>query len=275
MADSRDFLPLLNHDMSLKIFSYLGSADVVRASAVSHSWRAFVIANGVSKSLCLRRYPETSCAIKAIEEENIIEPLEVETNGNVEMEKLKKNHRVYAFLARGGESYWSSERESNPDLPETLTYKLVPKLCFITKIRVQLFQASAKAVRFRMGHFRTPERETDLVGDYEAHPRSIEDHEVWTYTSQKFPMLQETCLQMFSLPKPVFAIGGLLQIELLDRVPGPLHVRVSQVEVVGRQLTGDFIVEPIGCSGEYALKHIPGTECTRYYQCGDCGRCCQ
>lgn len=109
MADSRDFLPLLNHDMSLKIFSYLGSADVVRASAVSHSWRAFVIANGVSKSLCLRRYPETSCAIKAIEEENIIEPLEVETNGNVEMEKLKKNHRVYAFLARGLDYYATND----------------------------------------------------------------------------------------------------------------------------------------------------------------------
>ncbi|KAI3876186.1 hypothetical protein MKW98_029138 [Papaver atlanticum] len=173
-------------------------------------------------------------------------------------------------------SYWSSARESNPDLPETLTYKLVPELRFITKIRVQLFQASAKAVRFRMGHFRKPEGETDLVGDYEAHPRSIEDHVVWTYTSEKFPMLQETCLQMFKLPKPVFAIGGLLQIELLDRVPGVLHLRVSQVEVVGRPLTGDFIVEPIGLSGEYALKHNPYADTwTKYYQCGDCGRCCQ
>ncbi|KAI3836219.1 hypothetical protein MKW92_037055 [Papaver armeniacum] len=80
-----DFLPLLNRDLSLKIFSCLDEpADVVRASAVSHSWRAFVIANGVSKSLCLRCCPETSCAIEAIEGDNIIEPSKVETNGDVE-----------------------------------------------------------------------------------------------------------------------------------------------------------------------------------------------
>ncbi|KAI3960560.1 hypothetical protein MKW92_042244 [Papaver armeniacum] len=105
MEASMDFLQLLNRDLSLKIFSYLYEpADVVRASSVSHFWRKFVIANGVSKSLCLRCCPETSCAIKAIEHDNIIEPLKVQrlqTNGSVEMEKLKKNHRVYAFLARG------------------------------------------------------------------------------------------------------------------------------------------------------------------------------
>ncbi|KAI3960566.1 hypothetical protein MKW92_042250 [Papaver armeniacum] len=251
MEGSRDFLPLLNHDLSLKIFSYLDEpADVVRASSVSHSWRTFVIANGVSKSLCLRWCPETPCAIKAIEEDNIIEPLKVETNGNVGMEKLKKNHRVYAFLARGvdyyvtndciseaicasttdnfleenirntlvlnrGASYWSSARESNPDLPEMLTYKLVPELRFITKIRVQLNQASVKAVRFRMGHFRTPERETDLVGDYEARPRSIEDHVVWTYTSEKFPVLQ-VCLVIHEMHQPLSFIhyGNGMRVNL-------------------------------------------------------------
>ncbi|XP_026378558.1 F-box protein At4g00755-like [Papaver somniferum] len=255
LTEMDDFLPLLNRDLSLKIFSCLDEpADVVRASAVSHSLRAFEsLLKVVSRNIMRYR---SHCR------DNIIEPLKVETNGDVEMEKLKKNHRVYAFLARGLDcfvtndciseaicvsstdnfleenigntlvldvvgSYWSSARESNPDLPETLTYKLVPELRFITKIRVQLFQASAKAVRFRMGHFRKPEGETDLVGDYEAHPRSIEDHVVWTYTSEKFPMLQETSLQMFRLPKPVFSIGGLLQIELLDRVPGVLHLRVS------------------------------------------------
>ncbi|KAI3985422.1 hypothetical protein MKX01_033736 [Papaver californicum] len=216
--EARDFLPLLSHDLSLKIFSYLDEpADVVRASSVSHSWRAFVIANGVSKSLCSRWCPETPCAIKAIEEDNII---------------LKKNHRFYAFLARRLDYYVTSDciseavcasstdnfleenicnTLSNPDLPETLTYKLVPELRFITKIRIQLFQASAKAVRFQMGHFRKPERETDLV-----------------------------------------------------------------VEVVGRPLTGDFILEPIRRSGKYALKYNPATATfSKYYQCGDCEPCCQ
>ncbi|XP_026379438.1 F-box protein At4g00755-like [Papaver somniferum] len=209
MEASQDFLQLLNRDLSLKIFSYLYEpADVFLASSVSHSWRKFVIANGVSKSLSLRCCPETSCAIKAIEDDDIIEPLEVETNGSVEMEKLKKNHRVYAFLARrlhyyvtrdciseaicasstnnylkenihntlvlnGGTSYWSSRGEISPDVPETLTYKLVPELRFITKIRIHLIQALVQAVRFRMCHFREPEREADLAGDYEPYPTSF------------------------------------------------------------------------------------------------------
>lgn len=48
---------------------------------------------------------------------------------------------------------------------------------------------SAKAVRFRMGHVKEPQRERYLTSDYGA-GKSIEDHVVWTYTSKKFPMRQ-------------------------------------------------------------------------------------
>ncbi|MCL7044593.1 hypothetical protein MKW94_002000, partial [Papaver nudicaule] len=265
------------------------------------------IASGFSRSLCLKLFPDTSCAIKAIEENNIIEPLDVVTTSSVEVEKLKKNHRVYALLARGlapslttdcifeaisasstdryleenihnimelrdrvngRPYYWSSMGEGNPEVPETLTFKLVSKLCLITEINIQPFQDlfdydhpiySARAVRFRMGHVREPQRRTNLVRDYRAGRRSIENDVVWTHTSENFTMVQESCLQNFKLPEPVLAIGGLLQIELLGRVQlasdDLFYLCVSCVQVVGRPLTDDFLAVLIDNSGKCILKY--------------------
>ncbi|KAI3985424.1 hypothetical protein MKX01_033738 [Papaver californicum] len=308
MEGSIDFLQLLNSDLSSIIISNLDDpADVVRVASVSRTWRQFVIASGFSKSLCLRLFPETSSAIKAIEENNVIESLGFDATGSVEVERLKKHHRVYAFLARGlalslttdciaeaisasstdhyrvenihntvepresvngRASYWSSMGESNPEVPETLTFKLVSKLCFITEINIRPFQDhsdydfpiySARAVRFRMGHAREPQRERFLLGDYKAGRRSIEKHVVWTYTSEKFSMVQENRLQKFKLPEPVLAIGGLLQIELLGRVQlasdALFYLCVSHVQVVGRPLTNEFAADLINKSGKCVLKY--------------------
>ncbi|KAI3960561.1 hypothetical protein MKW92_042245 [Papaver armeniacum] len=310
-GSSIDFLQFLDSDLSSKILSNLDDpADVVRVASVSHSWRHFVIASEFSKILCLRLFPETSSVIAAIEENNIIEPSEVETTGSVEVEKLKKNHQIYALLARGlapsltkdcifeaisasstdhypeemihltleptdrvygRPSYWSSLGESNPEVPETLTYKLVSKLCFITEINIQPFQVfyddfpicSAKAFRFRVGHVRDFQRERYLIGDYRAGRRSIEDQVVWTYTSEKFPMVQENCLQNFKLPEPVLAVGGLLQIELLGRVALAVddlfYFCITHVQVVGRPLRDDFVAELIDQSRKCVLKYNPET----------------
>ncbi|KAI3830732.1 hypothetical protein MKX03_017313 [Papaver bracteatum] len=315
MEGSIDFVQLLDSDLSSKILSNLDDpVDVVRVASVSRSWRHFVVANGFSKSLCLRLFPETSSGIESIEENNIIvEHLEVETAGSLELEKLKKSHRVYAFLARGlapsltkdcvleaisasstddylmenihntleprdrvngRASYWSSMGESNPEVPETLTYKLVSKLCFITEINIHPFQVfldeymdfpicSAKAVRFRLGHVRESQGEKYLGGDYKSGRRSIEDHVVWTYTSEKFPMVQENRLQNFKLPEPVLAIGGLLQIELLGRVAFAFNYLfyfcVTHVQVVGRPLEDDFVAE-LDQSRKCVLKYNPEPE---------------
>ncbi|KAI3878804.1 hypothetical protein MKW92_042253 [Papaver armeniacum] len=308
MEGSIDFVQLLNSDLSTIIMLKLDDpADFVRVASVSRTWHQFVIASGFSKSLCLRLFPEISNAVKAIVENNIIEPFEVETTSSVEVEKLKKNHRVYALLARslapsltagcifeaisasstdhyreenihntleprervkGRLSYWSSMGEFNPEVHETLTYKLVSKLCCITEINIRPFQDhfdhdfpiySARAVRFRMGHVREPQQGRNLLGDYKAGRRSIEDHVVWTYTSEKFPMVQENCLQKFKLPEPVLAIGGLLQIELLGRVQLAsdylYYLCVSHVQIVGRPLTNDFAAELIDNSGKCVLKY--------------------
>ncbi|XP_027152522.1 F-box protein At4g00755-like [Coffea eugenioides] len=140
-----------------------------------------------------------STVTRAIEISNIVEPVESRTNEPIEWACLKRDHKVYAFLAQGiasfprkeclsealgasstdnypdesiqntpepsdriGQrpSYWSSKGEIDSAVPETLTYKLMAKLCVITEIHIQPFQVyfqfgspiyPAKAVRFLMG----------------------------------------------------------------------------------------------------------------------------
>lgn len=181
MEACRDFIQLLGPDMAIKILMCLEDpTDLVRACSVSSSWRQFVIENRLSKQLCLQRFPEISSASHAIEEKNTIEPVDVDAENSLEWEFMKRDHRVYAFLARGltsfmrkdcisqaicasstdnypdesientldsrdrvdrRASYWSSKGDSDPTVPETLIYKLIAKFCVITEIHVQPFQA--------------------------------------------------------------------------------------------------------------------------------------
>lgn len=137
-----------------------------------------VIANGLFKQLCLKMFPE----ISNIEVKSEIEPVVVGPNICTEWEHLKRDNRVYAFLAGGlsvtgkeciadaicasstdnypeesilntleandvvehRASYWSSKGESDPTVPETLVYKLLAKLCVITEIHVQPFQGESR-----------------------------------------------------------------------------------------------------------------------------------
>lgn len=146
----------------------------------TYSYSIFaVIANGISKHLCLRLIPEVSGLFHFIEKHNMIEPLKVESNPYAEWEISRRNHRVYAFLAQGlsptteksclseaisasstdnypeervqntleptdrvvdRASYWSSKGQSDPGVPETLIYRLISKLCVVTEIHVHPFQ---------------------------------------------------------------------------------------------------------------------------------------
>ncbi|CAK9136809.1 unnamed protein product [Ilex paraguariensis] len=181
MEGCGDFIKWLGPDVSIKILMCLEDpSDVVRVCAVSSSWRQFVIANGLSKQLCLRMFPETSSVGHVIGVNNMIEPIDVRPDNSLEWEFLERDHRVYAFLARGltsfvrkdcaseairasstdnypkesiqntlepsdrveqRPSYWSSKGESEPTVPEMLLYKLTSNLCVITEIHVKPFQA--------------------------------------------------------------------------------------------------------------------------------------
>ncbi|XP_065638984.1 F-box protein At4g00755 isoform X3 [Quercus suber] len=237
-------------------------SDLARVSSVSRSWRDFVIANGLFKQLCMRMFPQLSKVAHVMELNNCgaKEPAEVGSSHSMECESLARDHRVYATLARvctslfvrdciseaisasstdnypaetidntllpadiiSWRAYWSSKGQSNPAVPETLTYKLVSEFCVITEIYIRPFKAyfqrgspiySAKSVRFRMGHPKSPnDLGSHLLCD--SLP-SADETFIWTYTSPEFPMAQESCLQQFRLPEPVLCIGGILQIELL------------------------------------------------------------
>ncbi|KDP28688.1 hypothetical protein JCGZ_14459 [Jatropha curcas] len=300
-----DFFSCLDHDTLWKILMCLEDpSDLVRVGSVSRTWRRFVIANGLCKQLCLRMFPCFHRVDRVIEPNCGMEnPSEVGCSKSVEWETLKREHRVYAFLAQGftsfalrecvsdaisasstdnypeesihntlqpGDrvarrpSYWSSKGQSDPAVPETLTYKLVADLCVITEISVQPFQAffqwgspiySAKSVRFRMGHPKAPV--DDPMG--EACDSCADDSFIWTYTSPEFAMAQENRLQKFKLPEPVLCIGGILQIELLGRIQrqemdGLFYICISHVQVMGRPLSPAFGVEILEPSGKFVLK---------------------
>ncbi|GKV13053.1 hypothetical protein SLEP1_g24127 [Rubroshorea leprosula] len=181
MGTELDFLSYLGYDMSVKIFTRLDDpSDIARVSCVSHSWRDFVIANGLAKHLCLRMFPQLSGVDHVVEPASMAESLVAVGSSNMEWETLKKEHRAYAFLARGfmsfpeeekciseaiiasstdrlpwesidntleqndivggRDSYWSSKGYSNPAVPETLTYKLVADLCVVTEIKIKPFK---------------------------------------------------------------------------------------------------------------------------------------
>ncbi|CAI9259676.1 unnamed protein product [Lactuca saligna] len=181
MEEFCDFLQWLGADMSIKILASLENpTDLVRASAVSSSWRRFIVMNGLAKQLCIRMFPEVSSVAHVIEVNDRIEPLQIRHETSMEWSRLEREHRVYAFLARGlttfmrkdcileaivasstdnypqesihhtlepGDrvdqraSYWSSEGAVDPAVPETLVYKLVANLCVITEIHIHPFQA--------------------------------------------------------------------------------------------------------------------------------------
>ncbi|KAK1559420.1 hypothetical protein Q3G72_014312 [Acer saccharum] len=294
MENGIDFLHVLDPDMSSKIFMCLEDpSDLVRVSTVSPFWQQHVIANGLCKQLCLRLFPRLSKVDNVIElMSSTKNPAEVGSSNFTEWESLKKEHRAYAFLARGFTSfavkqlivepiaasstdnfpteniyhtlnpskrarritYWSSEGQRNPAVPETLTYKLDGDLCLINEINIQPFQVffqrgrpiySAKAVRFRMGHVKQPK---PPVGPPLDVLHSIHDCFVWTYTSEEFPMAQENRLQNFKLPEPVLCIGGIMQVELLGRVQKQemdslFYICVALVQIVGRSLAPAFSVD--------------------------------
>lgn len=302
MESGRDFIQWLGHDLSMKILTSLENpSDIIRFSAVSTSWFGFAVANGLSKKLCLNKFPEFSKIPNIIKEENKIQVLE-------------KDHKVYAYLARGlansytnicisnaisvsstnnypeeslqntleprdmvglRASYWSSTGQTDPTVPEKLTYNLISYICIVTEIHVQPFQEcsengfsvySPRAVRFKMGHPKFPiERGSYGSYKYEASLKYDDSAFSWNYISPEFAMAQENRLQMFKLPEPVFCIGGILQMELLGRVQTQesddlYYIRITHVQVVGRPISPGFEVEFIDSWGRCKLNYYSGVK---------------
>lgn len=101
--EGMDFLDRLGPDTSAVVFRLLnGPADLARASAVSRSWRRFVIENQFSKIQCLRAYPEVAnftdmdvCSSGSSVRRN------AGSSAGAEFDKLERDHRVYMQLSHG------------------------------------------------------------------------------------------------------------------------------------------------------------------------------
>ncbi|XP_068635861.1 F-box protein At4g00755-like isoform X2 [Aristolochia californica] len=314
MGDSGDFLELLGYDMSIDVLRRLDDpADLARVSSLSRSWHQF----GFYKKLCIRMFPELKCCSCVVEQDNLTRPSEVGPSNFNEQDATAMEDRVFALLARELKStirkdncilaaicasstdndpdesivntldssdivdqrpsYWSSKGASNPEVPETLTYRLCSKLCIIEEVNIQPFKAlfqdghpiySAEAVRFRLGFskktvYSLSHSEEEVVA---AERFDDDDGYIWTYVSPRFPMVQENCLQTFTLPRPALCIGGILQIELLGRVQkqemdGLYYICMCYVQVKGQPLPPVFDVE-MSAAKTCLLKYCPQADCS-------------
>ncbi|CAI9101707.1 OLC1v1039099C1 [Oldenlandia corymbosa var. corymbosa] len=310
MESCIDFLECLETDMVLNILKCMDDpADLLRASIVSRGWRDFVVANKLSKILCVGRFPQLANVVD-VAEFNCKKTVstDVGSSSSSEREILSSDHKAFASLlhtltklipsptecikeafsasstdnypdesvvhtldprdrfARRA-SYWSSKGQKDPSVPETLIYKLKSDFCVITEIDIQPFEAffqmgypiySANSVRFRFGH----PKSINEVENFESLEGPADDKFIWTYTSPKFPMVQENRLQHFKFPEPVLCMGGFLLVELLGRVQrqemdGLFYICIAHVKVLGQPLSPAFNVEVVEPSGKFVLKYFP------------------
>ncbi|KAI3498330.1 hypothetical protein L1887_34102 [Cichorium endivia] len=270
--------------VALKILTRLDdSADLVRASAVSHHWQNFVISNGLSKQLCLKRFPQLAsithdpssgdvayaalfqALTKFPKSSCIADPVSASSTDNYPEESILNTLDPRDKILHR-DSYWSSEGSDDPEKSETLIYNLTANFCVISEIHLHPFQASfqldlpiysSRYVQFNMGH---PKSWSEIDQDFMESQECADDKFVWTYTSQMFPMAQENRLQKFKLPEPVICIGGVLQIELIGRVQkqevdGKYYICLTHVQAIGRQLSPAFCVEISGPSNDVSLTY--------------------
>ncbi|KAL8119126.1 hypothetical protein AgCh_016582 [Apium graveolens] len=267
-----------------------------------------VVSNGLCKQLCLRKFPQLADIAYVTEPSHKVKKsTDVGSSTSLQWEALEREHRVYGSIFRaltkvkaincvaeafGASStdnypeesinntleprdeilrrfsYWSSKGQKNPDVPETLIYRLKAGICLVTEIGIRPFQAyfqngmpiySAKSVRFRMGYPKSPIE----INNLELPVQKNADAKItWTYTSPVYSMSQENLLQHFKLPEPVLCIGGFVQLEMLGRVQtqemdDKYYICVSHVEVIGRPLFPAFDIDFTESSGKFTLKYYP------------------
>lgn len=284
METQIDFIQFLESDMALKILTCLDdSADLIRASAVSHYWQDFVISNGLCKQLCLKRFPHLTtithdpsnadmayaalfqALTKFPQIYCLADPVSASSTDNYPEESILNTLDPRDKILNR-HSYWSSKGSNDPEKPETLIYNLTANFCVVSEIYLHPFQASfqfdhpiysSRYVRFRMGHAKS---RNEIERDFMETQECADDKFVWTYTSQMFPMAQENRLQRFKLPEPVICIGGFVQIELLGRVQkqdadGKYYICIAHVQAIGRQLSPAFCVEISGQSNNVSLTY--------------------
>ncbi|XP_024961989.1 F-box protein At4g00755-like [Cynara cardunculus var. scolymus] len=261
METQIDFLQWLQHDMTLKILVCLDdSADLIRVSAVSRYLQNFVISNGLSRQLCMRKFPRLASIDRVVE---LSHNSDTDSSSDVVgHEAAERDHRAYASLFRAltafpqtyciadpvsasstdnypeesimntldprdkilhRDSYWSSKGSDDPEVPETLIYNLTANFCVITEINLHPFQAL-----FQLDH---PIYASRFVRFRMGHPKS------WNEIEHDFMESQECADDKFiwtytSEIFPVAQENRLQKFKLLE--PVVCIGGFLQIELLGR-----------------------------------------
>ncbi|KAL3618678.1 hypothetical protein CASFOL_037497 [Castilleja foliolosa] len=175
MEDGKNFVDAFDIDLTSTILSFLSNpADLVRATAVSHSWCHFVIANGLCKNLWMKKVPQVAYVAFADEEsDGIIKVSNVASKNAASWGTLEKEHKLFSSLLqlfskpiispecmlafpvgasstdRGPHvtmintltpeicSFWSSKGHSDPNAPEYLLYRLDASISILTEVDIR------------------------------------------------------------------------------------------------------------------------------------------
>ncbi|KAK2988399.1 hypothetical protein RJ640_007692, partial [Escallonia rubra] len=171
-----------------------------------------MIANGLCKQLCVKYFPQLAVVAGVVEPSPRKESVDSGSSTRMEWEVLERDHRAYTSLFQALKAFavtdciadavsassTDSKGQSDPDVPESLIYRLNATFCIITEINIKPFLAyflpglpiySAKSLRFRVGHLKSS---TDVESDLVQFPteQCVDGKFIWTYTSQEFPMAQ-------------------------------------------------------------------------------------
>ncbi|XWS48404.1 hypothetical protein CRYUN_Cryun13aG0073500 [Craigia yunnanensis] len=244
--------------MSMKILMHLDNpADLIRVCLVSSSWRQFVIANGLCKQLCLKLLPEISAVAHTIEMNNLIDPVKLKQHAGFELQCLRRNQRVYAFLARALSPFTRKDclseaisASSTDNYPEESVHDTLEPQNRIENSAIEHYVCISAYFQYGFPIYSCKELHSDTRDSSTSSHHLADNKFIWTYISPEFPMAHENCLQKFKL----HCIGGFLQVKLLGRVQrqemdGLYYICISHVQIVVRPLLPRFDIEILDAAG--------------------------
>ncbi|GER57465.1 F-box family protein [Striga asiatica] len=208
MEIGRDFMESFSADITFNILKLLSDpSDIIRASAVSRSWRHFVIATGLCKKLWLKKVPQVRYITCSLEEnDGIIKLTNLESENTVNWRTLEIEHKFFSSLNRAfskpvtspkcilafpvgasstdrdppvtiintlspeQRSFWSSKGQNDHNAPEYLLYRLTTSISIVTEVHIRPLEVFWENAR--------PVYSARSVRFLMGHPKSVADVEI-------------------------------------------------------------------------------------------------
>ncbi|KAL3649521.1 hypothetical protein CASFOL_005924 [Castilleja foliolosa] len=276
MEDGKISLDAFDIDLMSNILKSLSDpSDLVRASAVSHSWRHFVIANGLCKTLWMKKFPQVAYVACADEEsDGIIKVSNFASKTAASWGTLEKEHNLFSSLLQPfskpiispkcmlafpvgasstdrnppvtiintltpeDSSFWSSKGHCDPDAPEYLLYRLKASISILTEVDIRAVEFSSEPG--------CPIYSPKSVRFRMGHPKSIENLEMGICPIDR-PSLDKF---VWTYTSPEFPMAQGLRFDFARGFTprsGPIYtqltkvnVRLEEFEILAKELPRDF-----------------------------------